>query len=230
MDAQLGLVLALRGVELGEAVWWRVGGAKLRDGLTINWGGVEGLRIAGKQVVVLFWCLFLFCVVVFCLFVCLFLLSKLCSWKLPAAHTQNQKKSSPHQKPQKTTTKNPKNKGVGVIAACQAVLMGGPEYARFVGIKSLEPVGVFLPGAACWVCVCVGGVACVDVHARVLHARARRVLFALLIRRRSCLANQSNSKQPHFKKGGRASALLGALQSIGRCPAARRLTKQAQRS
>lgn len=24
--------------------------------------------------------------------------------------------------------------------------MGGPEYARFVGIKSLQPVGVFLPG------------------------------------------------------------------------------------
>lgn len=24
--------------------------------------------------------------------------------------------------------------------------MGGPEYARYVGIKSLEPVGVFLPG------------------------------------------------------------------------------------
>jgi hypothetical protein len=24
--------------------------------------------------------------------------------------------------------------------------MGGPEYARYVGIKGLEPVGVFLPG------------------------------------------------------------------------------------
>lgn len=24
--------------------------------------------------------------------------------------------------------------------------MGGPEYARYVGIRSLEPVGVFLPG------------------------------------------------------------------------------------
>ena len=24
--------------------------------------------------------------------------------------------------------------------------MGGPEYARFVGIRSLEPVGVYLPG------------------------------------------------------------------------------------
>lgn len=31
-------------------------------------------------------------------------------------------------------------------AAVQLVLMGGPEYARFVGIKSLQPVGVFLPG------------------------------------------------------------------------------------
>ncbi|KAG2491962.1 hypothetical protein HYH03_009693 [Edaphochlamys debaryana] len=36
--------------------------------------------------------------------------------------------------------------GIGLIAACQAVLMGGPEYARYVGIRSLEPVGVFLPG------------------------------------------------------------------------------------
>ena len=36
--------------------------------------------------------------------------------------------------------------GVAVIAACQLVLMGGPEYARYVGIKSLEPVGVPLPG------------------------------------------------------------------------------------
>jgi hypothetical protein len=33
-----------------------------------------------------------------------------------------------------------------VIAACQLVLMGGPEYARYVGIESLQPVGVFLPG------------------------------------------------------------------------------------
>lgn len=36
--------------------------------------------------------------------------------------------------------------GVAVIAACQLVLMGGPEYARYVGIKALEPVGVPLPG------------------------------------------------------------------------------------
>lgn len=36
--------------------------------------------------------------------------------------------------------------GIWIIAACQAVLMGGPEYARYVGIKSLQPVGVFLPG------------------------------------------------------------------------------------
>mmetsp|Transcript_16628 Transcript_16628/g.42531 ORF Transcript_16628/g.42531 Transcript_16628/m.42531 type:complete len:430 (-) Transcript_16628:33-1322(-) len=32
------------------------------------------------------------------------------------------------------------------IALCQLVLMGGPEYARLVGIDSLEPVGVPLPG------------------------------------------------------------------------------------
>lgn len=38
--------------------------------------------------------------------------------------------------------------GVAVIAACQLVLMGGPEYARQVGIDSLEPVGVPLPGDA----------------------------------------------------------------------------------
>jgi light-harvesting complex II chlorophyll a/b binding protein 7 len=36
--------------------------------------------------------------------------------------------------------------GIGVIALCQLFLMGGPEYARQVGIRSLEPVGVFLPG------------------------------------------------------------------------------------
>jgi light-harvesting complex II chlorophyll a/b binding protein 7 len=36
--------------------------------------------------------------------------------------------------------------GVAVIALCQLVLMGGPEYARYVGIRSLEPVGVYLPG------------------------------------------------------------------------------------
>ena len=36
--------------------------------------------------------------------------------------------------------------GIGIIAACQVALMGGPEYARQVGIRSLEPVGVFLPG------------------------------------------------------------------------------------
>ena len=38
--------------------------------------------------------------------------------------------------------------GIAVIAACQLVLMGGPEYARQVGIKSLEPVGIYLPGDA----------------------------------------------------------------------------------
>eukprot|EP00879_Flechtneria_rotunda_P004588 GHRR01004843.1.p1 GENE.GHRR01004843.1~~GHRR01004843.1.p1 ORF type:complete len:406 (+),score=130.55 GHRR01004843.1:259-1476(+) len=78
-------VLSLQGVQLGEPVWWKVGAAKLQGDLTLNWGGIEGFRIAGKQ-------------------------------------------------------------GIGIIAACQAVLMGGPEYARKVGIKSLEPVGVFLPG------------------------------------------------------------------------------------
>ncbi|KAG2436254.1 hypothetical protein HXX76_006565 [Chlamydomonas incerta] len=78
-------VLALRGVDLGEPVWWKVGASKLSSDLTLNWGGIEGFRIAGKQ-------------------------------------------------------------GIGLIAACQAVLMGGPEYARYVGIRSLEPVGVFLPG------------------------------------------------------------------------------------
>ena len=36
--------------------------------------------------------------------------------------------------------------GLAVIAACQLVLMGGPEYARKVGIDSLVPVGVYLPG------------------------------------------------------------------------------------
>jgi light-harvesting complex II chlorophyll a/b binding protein 7 len=38
------------------------------------------------------------------------------------------------------------NKGILLIIACQVFLMGGPEYARFVGIDSLQPVGTFLPG------------------------------------------------------------------------------------
>lgn len=47
----------------------QVGAAKLNSDLTLNWGGIEGFRLAGKQ-------------------------------------------------------------GIPLIAACQAVLMGGPEYAR----------------------------------------------------------------------------------------------------
>ena len=35
-----------------------------------------------------------------------------------------------------------------MIVLCQLALMGGPEYARFVGIESLQPVGIFLPGDA----------------------------------------------------------------------------------
>lgn len=69
---------------LAEPVWWKVGAAKL-NGESLNYLGVGGFVIAGKQ-------------------------------------------------------------GIAVIAACQAVLMGGPEYARSVGIRSLEPVGVYLPG------------------------------------------------------------------------------------
>lgn len=36
--------------------------------------------------------------------------------------------------------------GVLVIAICQALLMVGPEYARYCGIKALEPLGIYLPG------------------------------------------------------------------------------------
>ena len=78
---------AFGGVDLGEAVWWKVGAAKLSGDLVLNYGGIEGFRIAGRL-------------------------------------------------------------GIWPIAACQLVLMGGPEYARRVGIESLEPVGVFLPGDA----------------------------------------------------------------------------------
>lgn len=38
------------------------------------------------------------------------------------------------------------NKGIWIIAGCQIPLMAGPEYARYVGINSLQPVGVYLPG------------------------------------------------------------------------------------
>lgn len=90
--AMLGVVGALvpelladaGALPLAEPVWWKVGAAKL-NGESLNYLGVGGFVIAGKQ-------------------------------------------------------------GVAVIAACQAVLMGGPEYARSVGIRSLEPVGVYLPG------------------------------------------------------------------------------------
>jgi len=77
--------LSINGVALGESRWWAVGAAKLKEDVTLNWGGIEGFRIAGKQ-------------------------------------------------------------GIGLIVACQLALMGGPEYARYVGIKALEPVGVYLPG------------------------------------------------------------------------------------
>lgn len=33
-----------------------------------------------------------------------------------------------------------------IIVVCQLLLMGGPEYARSVGLAGLEPVGIFLPG------------------------------------------------------------------------------------
>ncbi|XP_042433394.1 chlorophyll a-b binding protein 7, chloroplastic-like isoform X1 [Zingiber officinale] len=36
--------------------------------------------------------------------------------------------------------------GVLIIAICQALLMVGPEYARYCGIEALEPLGLYLPG------------------------------------------------------------------------------------
>lgn len=38
------------------------------------------------------------------------------------------------------------SQGVLVIAVCQALLMVGPEYARYCGIEALEPLGIYLPG------------------------------------------------------------------------------------
>jgi len=72
-------------LHIAEPLWWKVGASVLRDGVTINYAGLEGFRIAG-------------------------------------------------------------DKGLFAIIACQLALMGGPEYARAVGIDSLEPVGIFLPG------------------------------------------------------------------------------------
>ena len=69
-----------------EPLWYKVGKAKL-EGVSLDYLGIEGFRIAGKQ-------------------------------------------------------------GIAVIALCQLALMGGPEYARYVGIASLEPVGIYLPGDA----------------------------------------------------------------------------------
>ncbi|KAL8491586.1 hypothetical protein ACS0TY_023253 [Phlomoides rotata] len=38
------------------------------------------------------------------------------------------------------------SQGVIIIAICQALLMVGPEYARYCGIEALEPLGIYLPG------------------------------------------------------------------------------------
>ncbi|XP_014504405.1 chlorophyll a-b binding protein 7, chloroplastic isoform X2 [Vigna radiata var. radiata] len=38
------------------------------------------------------------------------------------------------------------SQGVVVIAICQALLMVGPEYARYCGTEALEPLGIYLPG------------------------------------------------------------------------------------
>ncbi|KAB5557824.1 hypothetical protein DKX38_008733 [Salix brachista] len=38
------------------------------------------------------------------------------------------------------------SQGVLVIAFCQAMLMVGPEYARYCGVEALEPLGIYLPG------------------------------------------------------------------------------------
>ncbi|XP_027330034.1 chlorophyll a-b binding protein 7, chloroplastic [Abrus precatorius] len=38
------------------------------------------------------------------------------------------------------------SQGVVVIAICQALLMVGPEYARYCGTAALEPLGIYLPG------------------------------------------------------------------------------------
>lgn len=38
------------------------------------------------------------------------------------------------------------SQGVVIIAICQALLMFGPEYARYCGIEALEPLGIYLPG------------------------------------------------------------------------------------
>ncbi|XP_075516676.1 chlorophyll a-b binding protein 7, chloroplastic isoform X1 [Primulina tabacum] len=38
------------------------------------------------------------------------------------------------------------SQGVVIIAICQALLMVGPEYARYCGIEALEPLGIYLPG------------------------------------------------------------------------------------
>ncbi|KAL0368740.1 UNVERIFIED_CONTAM: Chlorophyll a-b binding protein 7, chloroplastic [Sesamum calycinum] len=38
------------------------------------------------------------------------------------------------------------SQGVLIIAICQALLMVGPEYARYCGIEALEPLGIYLPG------------------------------------------------------------------------------------
>ncbi|PIM99140.1 hypothetical protein CDL12_28369 [Handroanthus impetiginosus] len=38
------------------------------------------------------------------------------------------------------------SQGVVIIAICQALLMVGPEYARYCGIEALEPLGIYLLG------------------------------------------------------------------------------------
>jgi light-harvesting complex II chlorophyll a/b binding protein 7 len=112
--------LSLGGVELGEPVWWKVGAAKLQGDLTLNWGGIE---VRGGC-----WC------------ACArgsrttHLLAMGAPMRHRQARTTGAQRATRHRACQRTRTPQgfriAGKQGIGIIAACQVVLMGGPEYAR----------------------------------------------------------------------------------------------------
>ena len=107
-----------------EARWWAVGAAKL-EGEDLNYFGIEGLRIAGGQGIII-------------IAVCQArdktyryrvtshsLAALLCDIACVASAWWHRTHG---------------------LAGVQVLLMFGPEYARACGIEALEPLGLYLPG------------------------------------------------------------------------------------
>lgn len=118
----------------------QVGAAKLSSDLTLNWGGIEGFRIAGKQGIGI-------------IAACQVRGRRASASELRQPGHADARAGGArcsgervpgtlrHQVVVRTTPQRRLPVRPRAIATRQAVLMGGPEYARYVGIKSLEPVG-----------------------------------------------------------------------------------------